>query len=175
MRRVEDTRFRDALRQVEDSIDDAWDRFCGESGVTPGTPEATELAELVLQDTSEFGWRVVDGALKQLTCEDCGKSLGAGDAGCASCDRANGFRFAAQEVDRPQVPPGNEHALRVSSAVARTRNRYSPRARAGYELLLPDLLDGALPTTPQAQRMKDLINQLTDDQLERLITPDDLK
>jgi hypothetical protein len=59
--------------------------------------------------------------------------------------------------------------------VARTRHRYSPRARAGYELFLPDLLDGALPTTPQAQRTKDLINQLTDDELERLITIADLQ
>ncbi len=61
---------------------------------------------------------------------------------------ADGFRFAAREVDRPGVPPGNEHAIRVASAVARTRDRYSPRARVGYELLLPDLIDGALPSTP---------------------------
>ncbi len=125
MRRVDHPRFTTALRQVEDSIDAAWDSFCVESG---GTAEAQELAEVVLQDTSEFDWRIVDGAL-----------------------------------------------IRVSSAVARTRHRYSPRARAGYELLLPDLLDGALPTTAQAQRAKHLINQLTDDELEHLITPADLQ
>ncbi|HEY2098406.1 MAG TPA: hypothetical protein VGH72_18190 [Pseudonocardia sp.] len=136
--------------------------------------EAVELAEVVLQDTSEFDWRVVDGALKQLTCTDCGSQLGAGDLGCPSCDRANGFRFAARETDRPGVPPGNEHAIRVSSAVARTRHRYTPRARAGYELLLPDLLDGVLPTTAQAQRAKHLINQLSDDELESLLSPADI-
>ncbi|WP_327634212.1 hypothetical protein OHB24_30005 [Kribbella sp. NBC_00482] len=172
MRRVDHPRFTTALRRVEDSIDAAWDSFCVESG---GTAEARELAEVVLQDTSEFDWRIVDGALKQLTCPDCGSTLGAGDSGCPSCDKANGFRFAAQETDRPGVPPGNEHAIRVSSAVARTRHRHSPRARAGYELLLPDLLDGALPTTAQAQRAKHLINQLTDDELEHLITPADLQ
>lgn len=174
MRRVEHARLVDALRVVEDSIDDAWQGFCAESGVAVGTTEARELAEVVLQDTSEFAWRVVDGALKQLTCGECGSGLGAGPVGCATCDKANGFRFAAREVDRPDVPPGNEHAIRVSSAVARTRHRYTPRARAGYELFLPDLLAGALPTTPQAQRTKDLINNLPDEDLEQLLTPDDL-
>ena len=174
MRRVDHPRFTAALRQVEDSIDAAWRTFCAESQVEPGTPEARELAEVVLQDPSEFEWRIVDGALEQLSCPECGAGLGAGATGCASCDQANGFRFAGREIDRPGVPPGNEHAIRVSSAVARTRHRYSPRARAGYELLLPDLLDGALPTTAQAQHAKALINQLTDEELEHLVTPADL-
>lgn len=174
MRRVEHPRFTAALREIEDSIDAAWDSFCTGSGVRRGTPEARELAEVVLQDPSEFDWRVVDGALNQLTCPDCGSTLGAG-ARCANCDQANGFRFAARETDRPGVPPGNEHAIRVSSAVARTRDRYTPRARAGYELLLPDLLTGLLPTTAQAQHLKHLINQRTDDELEHLLTPQDLQ
>jgi hypothetical protein len=175
MRRVDHPRLIAALRQVDHSIDEAWRQLCAESGITAGTADARELAEVVLQDTSEFDWRVVDGALKQLTCPDCGSGLSAGPAGCASCDQANGFRFAARETDRAGVPPGNEHAIRVSSAVARTRHRYSPRARAGYELYLPDLLEGALPTIPQAQRLKALVNQLTDDELEQLLTPDDLR
>ena len=29
----------------------------------PGTAEARDLAEVVVQDTSEFDWRIVDGAL----------------------------------------------------------------------------------------------------------------
>ncbi|MEU8221939.1 hypothetical protein [Kribbella sp. NPDC048915] len=174
MRRVDHPRFVTALRQVEDSIAAAWDSFCADSGVHPGTAEARALAEVVLQDPSEFDWRIVDGALNQLTCPDCGATLGAGATGCPTCDRANGFRFAARETDRPGVPPGNEHAIRVSSAVARTRHRYSPRARAGYELLLPDLLAGLLPSTPEAQRMKHLINQHSDEELEQLITPADI-
>ncbi|MFK4089624.1 hypothetical protein ACI2LF_36260 [Kribbella sp. NPDC020789] len=171
MLRVDHPSFRSALREVQDSIDAAWQTFCTDSGVTPGTPQAQDLAEVVLQDTSEFDWRVVDGALEQLTCTACGSALGAGPLGCTACDLANGFRFAAQETDRPDAQPGNEHALRVSSAVARTRHRYTPRARASYELVLPLLLTGKIPTTPQAQRAKDRINRLSDDQLDRLVDP----
>jgi hypothetical protein len=163
MRRVDHPRLIAALRRVEDSIDEAWREFCAESGITPGTADERGLAEVVLQDTSEFDWRVVDGALKQLTCPDCGSGLGAGPAGCASCDRANGFRFAAREVDRP---------VRVG---VRQLPVASPRAGAGYELYLRDLLEGAQPTTPEAQRLKALINELTDDELEQLLTPADLQ
>jgi len=171
MLRIDHPRFRNALREIEESIDAAWADFCADSGVAPGSVDARELAEIVVQDPSEFGWRVVDGALKQLTCTACGSSLGSGPVGCAPCDLANGFRFAAREVDRPNVPRGNEHAIRVSSVVARTRNRYTSRARTGYELFLPELLDGKLPTTPQAQRAKDRINRLSDQELERLVDP----
>ena len=38
----------------------------------------------------------------------------------------------------------------------------------GYELLLPDLVAGALPTTGQAQAGKALINKLTDDECDRV-------
>ena len=109
----------------------------------------------------------MDGALKQLTCTECGSGLAAGPLGCAACDLANGYRFAARET-------GTEHALRVSSAVARTRHRYTPRARTGYELVLPCLLAGKIPTTPQAQRAKDRINQLSDQELDQLIDPEAL-
>src|SRR5689334_6460925 len=147
MLRVDDPQFRRTLQEIEDSIDTAWSTFCDESGVTPRTPEAQELAQVVLQDTSKFDWRVVDGALNQITCTECGSGLGAGPLGCTACDLANGFRFAAQETDRPDAQSRNEHALRVSSAVARTRHRYTPRARTGYELVLPLLLAGKIPTT----------------------------
>ncbi|GAA1514625.1 hypothetical protein [Kribbella lupini] len=170
MLRVDHPRFRAAVREVEESIDAAWRAFCAEVGTT----DEQDLAEVVLQDPAEFDWRVVDGALKQLRCPDCGEQRGAGPVDCHTCELANGYRFAARETDRPNVAPGNEHALRVSSAVARTRHRYTPRARCGYELLLPDVLAGALPTTPQAQRFKALINKLTDDELEQLVHPDDL-
>ena len=173
-RRIDHPRFRDALQEVENSIDTCWQAFREELGVTAGTPDERTLAETVMQDPSEFDWRIVDGALKQLTCNNCGSGLGTGPLGCPACDQANGYRFAGREVDRPGVPAGNEHALRVSSAVARTRDRYTPRARCGYELVLPDLLAGALPTTVEAQRGKALINALTDDDLEHLSTLADL-
>ncbi len=155
-----------AVAGVEAEMDAAW---AGLRAEFPGADDA-ELAELVLQDPSEHPWRLVDAALARTTCVDCGAQLGAGPRGCPSCDLADGFRFAAREVDRPGVPPGNEHAIRVASAVARTRDRYSPRARVGYELLLPDLIDGALPTTAAAQAFKALINELTPEQCDRVTT-----
>jgi hypothetical protein len=153
-----------AIAAIESELDAAWARLRAEY---PGGSDA-ELAELVLQDPSEHPWRLVDAALARSTCFDCGARLGAGPRGCAPCDLADGFRFAAREVDRPGVPRGNEHAIRVSSAVARTRDRYTPRARVGYELLLPDLIEGALPTTPEAQAFKALINRLTPEQCDRV-------
>jgi hypothetical protein len=170
MRRVDHPRFRAAVAEVEQSIDAAWRQFRAGAGTT----DDQTLAEVVLQDPAEFDWRVVDGALKQLRCQDCGEQLGAGPLDCHRCELANGYRFAAREVDRPDVAPGNEHALRVASAVARTRHRYTARARCGFELALPDLLAGALPTTPQAQRARALINKLSDDELEQLVHPDEL-
>lgn len=155
-----------ALEEIEAGIEAAWHAFRAGLDVAAGSPDEIPLAEAVLQDPSEFEWRVVDAALNRLTCEDCRSTLGAGQVGCDRCDQANGYRFAAREIDRPRVPPGNEHALRVASAVARTRHRYSPRARCGYELALPDLLDGNLPTTAEAQAAKAAINTLGDADLE---------
>lgn len=163
--------MRAALRTIQDSVDEAWRGLRDDVG----TADDSTLAEIVLQNPAEFDWRVVHAALQRLRCDSCGSELGAGPLAYAGCDLANGFRFAAREVDRPGVPPGNEHAIRVSWAVARTRERYSPRARCGYELVLPELLAGVMPSTADAQRMKAVINTLTDDQLEQLITPADLQ
>jgi hypothetical protein len=163
MRRVDDPRFRAALAAVEASIAERWALFCVEHEAS-----GPELAQIVLQNPAEFEWRVVDAALDQLTCSECGSGLGSGPVECTACEFANGQRYGAIEVDRPNVPPGNEHAIRVASAVARTRHRYLPRVRAGYEVVLPDLLDGKLPTTAQAQAAKAVLNQLTDDELEAL-------
>lgn len=155
-----------AIAGIESEVDAAWAQLRAEF---PGAGDA-ELAELVLQDTSEHPWRLVDAAMARTACRECGAQLGAGRRGCAACDLADGFRFAAREVDRPGVPRGNEHAIRVASAVARTRDRYAPRARAGYELLLPDLIDGTLPTTPEAQAFQALINKLSPEQCDRVAT-----
>jgi hypothetical protein len=157
-----------ALAEIEAGIEAAWQRFRATFDVVAGSEDETSLAEVVLQDPSEFEWRVVDGALNRLTCQECHSTLGAGPLGCHRCDQANGYRFAAKEIDRPHVPPGNEHALRVSSAVARTRHRYTPRARCGYELNLPGLLDGDMPTTAGAQAFKAAINKLDDAERESI-------
>ncbi|MEV6611702.1 hypothetical protein [Kutzneria sp. NPDC051319] len=163
-----------ALEEIEAGIEAAWLAFLAAFEVVAGSPDETSLAETVLQDPSEFEWRVVDGALNRLACQECRSTLGAGRLGCHRCDQANGYRFAAREIDRPHVPPGNEHALRVASAVARTRHRYSPRARCGYELGLPSLLSGDLPTTAEAQALKAAINELSDAELDSVTSPADV-
>jgi hypothetical protein len=163
-----------ALEEIEAGIESAWQAFRAGFAVECGGAEETLLAEAVLQDPSEFEWRVVDAAMKRLTCEDCRSALGAGQVGCARCDQANSYRFAAREIDRPNVPPGNEHALRVASAVARTRHRYSPRARCGYELALPILLAGGMPTTAEAQAGKAIINRLSDAERESITSLSDV-
>lgn len=176
-RRVDHPRFVAALREVHESLDAAWLAFCTDAGIDAGVDglnDQRDLAKVVLQDPSEFDWRVVDAALTKLSCDDCGNGLGAGPVGCHACDQANGFRFAARETDRPNVPPGNEHAIRVASAVARTRDRYSPRARCGYEVGLPYVLAGELPTTSEAQALKAIINTLTDEQLETVVSYEEL-
>lgn len=104
-------------------------------------------------------WRVVDAAYDRLACTECGSRLSRGPSGCAACDLANGFRYVAIEVDRPGVPPGNEHALRVNVSVVRRPSGISWREVAARRLSLPFLLDGHLPTIKQAQAARALLNQ----------------
>ncbi|WP_414941315.1 hypothetical protein [Amycolatopsis sp. cmx-11-51] len=158
----------EALAAIEVSIEDRWRQFLAEYGATSGTKEEIDLAEMVVADTSAFAWRVVDAALSRLRCAVCGDELGAGPTGCGKCDHANGFRFAASEIDRHATPPGTEHGLRVATAVARTRHRYGTRARCGFELGLPDLLEGKLPSTAQAQAYRAAIDKLTEEDCERV-------
>jgi hypothetical protein len=160
-----------AAARIEVELDAAWAALSAEAG--EGFTDA-ELAELVLAEPNRHEWRIVDAALARSVCPECGAQPGAGPRGCPPCDRADGFRFAAREIDRPGVPAGNEHAIRVASAVARTRDRYSPRARAGYELLLPDLIEGALPTTAEAQAVKARINRLSPEQCDRVRSIEEL-
>ncbi|MDQ3404056.1 MAG: hypothetical protein M3548_11755 [Actinomycetota bacterium] len=163
-----------ALRAIEETIDRAWADLCAQHDIVGGADE-TALAEIVLQNPAEFDWRVVDAAFDLMSCVDCGHGLGAGPVDCVSCRVADGNRYLGREVDRADVPWGNEHGLRVATAVARNRHRHTPRARCGYELCLPDLLTGRLPTTAQAQAAKALINRLDDRQLELVTELDEIE
>ncbi|WET76598.1 hypothetical protein P3102_20995 [Amycolatopsis sp. QT-25] len=164
----------EALVAVEASIEDRWRRLLEEYGVTAGTEAESDLVELVVTDTSVFEWRVVDAAYDRVDCTDCGNALGAGPTGCGKCDHATGFRFAAIETDKPATPPGTEHALRVATAVARTRHRYGVRARCGFELGLPLFLQGELPGTAQAQACRAAIDKLTEEECERVTSYDEV-
>ncbi|WP_204032442.1 hypothetical protein [Micromonospora qiuiae] len=164
-----------AIGQIEAELDLAWARLLSDFDVAHGTADETALGWLVVDNPEEHDWRVVDAALDRLSCTECGVTLARGPATCRRCTYHHELRFAARETDRPNVPPGNEHAIRVSFAVARNRTRYSPRARVGYELLLPDLVAGFLPTTKQAQAAKALINKLTPEECDRVTTFDEVE
>ncbi|MET8305562.1 hypothetical protein [Micromonospora sp. NPDC005173] len=144
----------EVITKIEAELDRAWESLLHDIDIDPASPDEAELAWLVANNPADQEWRTVDAALDRLVCPDCRSRLTKGPAACETCGFYQGMRFGAREVDRPHVPPGNEHALRVAAAVARTRGRYSPRARVGYELLLPDLVAGTLPTTRQAQAAK---------------------
>ena len=111
------------------------------------------LEEAVIEDPSRHEWRLVDAALERLRCTECDAELGAGPRGCAPCDIADGFRFAAREVDRAGMPRGNEHAIRVSSAILRAPHRYPPYIVRGNELFLPLFTAGQMPTRDQQLRL----------------------
>ncbi|WP_440064906.1 hypothetical protein [Streptosporangium sp. OZ121] len=145
---------------VDRIVEDGWRGFLQErfGGTGLSAEEESAIAEMVADEPDRHDWRVVDGALDRLTCPGCGDRLGRGPLGCPPCDLADGFRYSAVETDRPDVPPGNEHAIRVGVSVIRAGHRQSPRALLGWRLGLPALLDGFLPTTAQAQAMRARIN-----------------
>ncbi|MEV0687703.1 hypothetical protein AB0I35_27950 [Nocardia sp. NPDC050378] len=121
------------------------------------TESELEVAELVAAEPDRHDWRIVDGALDQLVCEECGSHLGSGPVDCSACHRAHGFRYAAIETDRPGVPQGNEHAIRVNISVVRRPHVTSAQELLARRLLLPALLVGFLPTIAQAQRISAMI------------------
>lgn len=121
--------------------DQVWSRLRAEWQV----PEA-ELIEFVLHDPAEHPWRTVDTALDRSRCPSCQSVLGSGQRGCRSCDNADGIRFLGREPDRPGVPPGNEHAVRVAVTVVRNPHRWPAEAVAGNRLYLPLFAAGDMPT-----------------------------
>ncbi|WND23313.1 hypothetical protein [Streptomyces violaceus] len=141
---------------VDGIVEEEWAAFLRHWDVA-GCEQETALAELVVAEPDRHDWLVVDAALDRLACTDCGDRLGRGPAGCHACDLAHGFRYAAIETDRPGVPPGNEHAVRVNVSVVRRPQVTSESEVLVRRLLLPLLLVGFLPTTEEAQRMSALV------------------
>lgn len=123
--------------------DAAWQRLRSDLDLL--APDGV-LAAWVLDDPAAHRWRTVDAALDRSTCPDCGEVLGSGVRGCRPCDFADGSRFVGQEPDRPGVPPGNEHALRVSLTVVRHPQRWPAFAVTANRLYLPLFAAGDMPT-----------------------------
>ncbi|TDE32470.1 hypothetical protein E1295_39575 [Nonomuraea mesophila] len=139
---------------VDEIVEEGWRSFVThEFGALEPAGER-QVAEMVVDEPDRHVWRVVDAAYDRLTCPECGGRLSGGPAGCAPCDLANGFRYSAIEIDRPGVPAGNEHVLRVNVAVTRRPSGVSASEVLLRRLSLPVLLDGRLPTLAQAQATK---------------------
>lgn len=147
-----------ACRELVDGIvEEAWAAFLRDWDATGG--QERTLAEMVAAEPERHDWRVVDAALDRLVCPDCGDRLARGPVGCPACDLAHGFRYAAIETDRPGVPPGNEHAIRVGVSVVRRPQVTSENEVLVRRLVLPLLLAGFLPTTEEAQRVSALVKK----------------
>ncbi|MFD5158591.1 hypothetical protein ACFWMJ_11030 [Streptomyces hawaiiensis] len=144
---------------VDGIVEGEWAAFLRQWCAVAGGDQERALAEMVATEPDRHDWRVVDAALDRLVCPDCGDRLARGPAGCPACDRAHGFRYAAIETDRPGVPPGNEHALRVNVSVVRRPQVTSESEVLVRRLLLPLLLAGFLPTTEEAQRVGALVKK----------------
>ncbi|MFC9881990.1 hypothetical protein ACFVJW_20730 [Streptomyces libani] len=141
-----------ACRELVDGIvEEEWSAFLHHWDV--GGDQEVALAELVAAEPDRHDWRVVDAAFDRLVCSECSDRLSRGPVGCSACDLAHGFRYAAIETDRPSVPPGNEHAIRVNVSVVRRPQGISENEVLVRRLLLPALLVGLLPTTEEAQRV----------------------
>ncbi|MFD0361305.1 hypothetical protein ACFQZZ_07565 [Nocardia sp. GCM10030253] len=138
---------------IDDIIDDEWQQFFHDWN---GECEQ-EVARLVAGEPDRHDWRVVDAAFDRIACDYCGDRLSRGPMNCSACNLAHGFRYAAIETDRPGVPSGNEHAIRVNVSVVRRPHMTSPQELLARRLLLPALLIGFLPTTAQAQRLSAMI------------------
>jgi hypothetical protein len=164
-----------AVEDIEARMDQAWMMLLDERRVKPGSVQEVDLAWQVADHPHEHDWKVVDAALHRLSCRDCKFALTTGPVTCRTCTYYHGLRFAAREVDRPHVHAGNEHAVRVAGAVARTRTRYSAHARVGYELVLPELLTGTVPTTVQAVAARAMINKLTPEECDQVTSLTDVE
>lgn len=142
---------------VDSIVEEEWSALLRHWDVS--SDQEVALAESVAAEPDRHDWRVVDAALDRLVCSACGSRLSRGPVGCSACDLAHGFRYSAIETDRPGVPPGNEHAVRVNVSVVRRPQITSENEVLARRLLLPVLLTGVLPSTEEAQRMSALIKR----------------
>lgn len=138
---------------VDDLIEEEWQGFFNQ---WRGENEL-DVARLVAAEPDQHDWRIVDGALDRVVCDECGSRLSRSPMDCSACNLAHGFRYAANETDRPGVPPGNEHAIRVNVSVVRRPQMTSAQELLARRLFLPALLVGFLPTTAQAQHISAMI------------------
>jgi hypothetical protein len=132
-----------------------WRALLDAERVQAGTDEERELAGRVLSDeVGRHPWTCTDWALWLLRCANCGGQLGSGDPGCVACAAADAARWAWDHQALPDAMTPNEHALRVAVAGLRAPHRHRNTVVAGWQLALPFLFVGEVPTTRQAQLIR---------------------
>ncbi|MDG4824140.1 hypothetical protein O7635_20000 [Asanoa sp. WMMD1127] len=146
------------LRWLDDDLRVAWRAARREYGVADADVPA--FAATVVADPRGVDWRVYDAALGLSPCLSCGAAggLGAGPESCLDCTAAHDWRWLAAETDRPGVPPGNEHAIRVATAVARIPHRFPAHMVPRYAAFLPMLIAGTLPAGGDARAAQRWLN-----------------
>lgn len=120
--------------------------FCEWVGAHDLRGPSCDVAELVLDGAPTVPWRVYDHAMSVSRCHDCGQPPSAGPDDCLRCTLLHGNRFAARESDRPDVPAGNEHAIRVATAVVTSPHRFPEHMVPRYSALLPITHSGQMPS-----------------------------
>lgn len=134
-----------------------WAGLLDAEGVAPGTGEEATLAAVVIDEWQRHPFTALDVAMTMLTCEDCGRELGAGGNACWPCRRAFGNALAAEANGASLL----DHAWHIGRWVVRHPHLHSRAVVLGWRSNLPRLLAGDLPTTAEAQRgMHDLKRHL---------------
>lgn len=135
-----------------------WLVLLADEQIEPSSADETLLAQVVVAELLQHSWTVVDVAMTLVHCTAWGSELGGGPVDCGECTMA--FRNVwADDVAASQQGhmTGNEHALRVGRWVLRYPHRHSQHAVAAWQLSMPRLLTGWLPTTQQAHHLMALV------------------
>ncbi|MCP2164825.1 hypothetical protein LX83_001665 [Goodfellowiella coeruleoviolacea] len=132
-----------------------WQALLAERRVEAGGVAERELAARVLgEPVGRVAWTCVDWALCLLRCAQCGAELGTGARECVSCTMASDNRWAWHHQCPPSAITANEHNLRVAREALRAPHRHRATIVAGWRLVMPFLLAGAVVTNGQAQRIR---------------------
>jgi hypothetical protein len=113
-----------------------------------GTPDETLLAQVVIEESEQHPFTVVDMAMSLLTCGTCGNELGSYYKDCGECGMAFGSSLLSEHG-----ATANEHALHIGRWVLRHKHQHSKDSITGWQMTMPRILTGWLPSTADAQRM----------------------
>jgi hypothetical protein len=116
--------------------------------IEAGTPDEILLAQVVIEESEQHPWTVVDLAMSLLKCGTCGNELGSRYKECGECGMAFGSSLLSEHGATM-----NEHALHIGRWVLRHKHQHSANSILGWQCTTPRILTGWLPTTEEAQVM----------------------